>query len=116
MQVRFTDSDIRAKAVELKLIEPGREVPSHLRSRIVAILLQEAAGHTRRPAPEPQLATEIVIQPGGVILIDGEPFPWLVAQEAMDIRLDPEGFSTVRMTLLANAVQILTPEPRDESE
>jgi hypothetical protein len=69
----------------------------------------------RQQAPEPQLAQEIVIH-GSSILIDGEPFPWLVAARPMDISLNPEGVSTVRLTLMASAVQIVRPEPRPESE
>lgn len=117
MQVQFTEEDIRLKAVDLGLIQPEEDLPRHQRSRVVAVLLNEAAGQASRPAnAEPQLAREIVIQPRGAILIDGEPFPWLVATDPMDIRLAPEGCSTVRLTLLANAVQVIPPEPREESE
>jgi hypothetical protein len=117
MQVQFTELDIRAKAVELGLIEDGAELPRHQRSKVVAVLLQEAANASPKNAErEPQLAKEIVIQPGGAILVDGEPFPWLVAKQPMEIGLDPDGTSTVRMTLLTGAVQIIKPEPRQESE
>lgn len=111
MRLTFTEADVAAKAIQLGLIQDGEELPRELRGKIVAALLQEEAA----PATaEPQLAQEIVLQPGGVILVDGEPFPWLVAKEPVDVRVDPEGVSTVRMTLLANAVQIIKPEPREE--
>jgi hypothetical protein len=117
MQVQFTEFDIRAKAVELGLIQDGDVLPRHQRSKVVAVLLQEAANASPKKAePEPQLAKEIVIQPGGAILVDGEPFPWLVAKQPMEIGLDPDGTSTVRLTLLTGAVQIIKPEPRQESE
>lgn len=112
MRLTYTDADIAAKAVQLGLISDGEPVPPSLRSKVVATLLQEQTAPAA--AAEPQLAQEIVIQPSGVILVDGEPFPWLVAKDAMDVRLNPDGVSTVRMTLLANAVQIIKPEPREE--
>ncbi|MGW2997282.1 hypothetical protein ACWDA9_38250, partial [Streptomyces sp. NPDC001193] len=65
------------------------------------------------PAPPP--AGEIVIH-GSSILIDGEHFPWLVAAQPMDIGLNPDGVSTVRLTLMAASVQVIRPEPRPESE
>jgi hypothetical protein len=117
MQVQFTDADIQAKAVDLGVIEPGAELPRHQRSKVVAVLLQQAAqAQPRAGTAEPRLAKEIVVQPGGDILVDGEPFPWVVAREPMDIRVSPDGVSTVRLTLMASAVQIIKPEPRQESE
>ncbi|MFJ4356922.1 hypothetical protein ACIP25_11695 [Streptomyces massasporeus] len=113
MRLTYTDADIAAKAVQLGLIADGEPLPRELRGKVVAALLQEQASPAAAAA-EPQLAQEIVLQPSGVILIDGEPFPWLVAKEAIDVHLNPDGFSTVRMTLLANAVQIIKPEPREE--
>lgn len=115
MPISYTDQQIHDKAVSLGLIQDGADLPRHLRGRVVAAMAAgDAAG--RRPPVEPQLAQEIVIQPGGAILVDGEPFPWLVAGEPMTISLDPDGISTVRLTLLASAVQIVRPEPRPESE
>lgn len=117
MKAQFTEPDIRAKAVELGLMQDGAELPRHQRSKVVAVLLYEAANAAPRKAErEPQLAKEIVIQPGGTILVDGEPFPWLVAKQAMEVGLNPDGVSTVRFTLMAEAVQIIKPEPRPESE
>lgn len=115
MHVQFPELDIRCKAVELGLIADGEDLPRHLRSRVVAVLMQEQAA-PQRSGREPQLAKEIVIQPGGDVLVDGEPFPWLVAKQAMEIGLNPDGISTVRLTLLTEAVQIIKPEPRQESE
>lgn len=117
MQVQFTELDIRAKAVELGLIQDGDELPRQQRSKVLAVLLQETSSASPKQAErEPQIAKEIVIQPGGAILVDGEPFPWLVTNEPMQINLAPDGPSTVRMTLMADAVQIIKPEPRPESE
>ncbi|MEU3528819.1 hypothetical protein AB0E62_34060 [Streptomyces sp. NPDC038707] len=113
MRLTYTDADIAAKAVQLGLISDGEPLPPALRSKVVAALLQEQTAPAAAAA-EPQLAQEIVVQPNGVILIDGEPFPWLVAKDAMDVRLNPDGVSTIRMTLLAGAVQIIKPEPRED--
>jgi hypothetical protein len=115
MPLSYTDQEIHDKAVQLGLIQPDEALPRHLRSRVVAAMTHQAAAD-RDPAPEPQLAQEIVIQPGGQILIDGAPFPWLVAGHPMDIGLNPDGVSTVRMTLMAAHVQVIRPEPRPESE
>lgn len=113
MHIKFTDADVAAKAVQLGLIQAGEELPRQMRGRVVAALLQESAAEAGG-SPEPQLAREIVVQPGGAILVDGEPFPWLVAQQPMEIGLNPDGVSTVRLTLMAQAVQIIKPEPREE--
>lgn len=114
MHIQYTDADIAAKAVQLGLIEDGADLPRQLRGKVVAALLQEQTAAASDPAAQPQLAREIVVQPGGVILVDGEPFPWLVAQQPMEIGLNPDGISTVRLTLMAQAVQIIKPEPREE--
>lgn len=113
MRLTYTDADIAAKAVQLGLISDGEPFPRELRGKVVAALLQEQVAPAS--AAEPQLAQEIVIQPT-VILVDGEPFPWLVAKEPVDVHLDPDGFSTVRMTLLARAVQIIKSEPREDQQ
>lgn len=117
MRIQFTDEQIHDKAVELQLIYPSQELPRNLRSHVVSALIQqEAQGGRRAEGGEPQLAKEVVIQPGGAILVDGEPFPWLVTKQPMEIGLDPDGISTVRLTLMAGAVRIIKPEPREESE
>jgi hypothetical protein len=114
MHINYTDADIAAKAVQLGLIQDGEELPRQMRGRVVAALLQEQTASDPGTQPEPQVAKEIVVQPGGVILVDGEPFPWLVAKQPMEIALNPDGLSTVRLTLIAEAVQIIKPEPREE--
>lgn len=112
MHITYTDADLAAKALQLGLINDGEELPRHLRGKVVAALLQEKA--TPAPDSEPRLAESVVIQPNGVILVDGEPLSWLVAKEPVDVRVDPEGVSTVRLTLLTKTVQIIKPEPREE--
>ncbi|QIJ61403.1 hypothetical protein [Streptomyces sp. JB150] len=114
MRLTYTDADIAAKAVQLGLIQDGDDLPRQMRGRVVAALLQEQAASESGASPEPQLAKEIVVQPGGAIVVDGEPFPWLVAKQPMEITLHPDGLSTVRLTLIAEAVQIIKPEPREE--
>ena len=114
MPISYTDQQIREKAVSLGLIQDGADLPRQLRGKVVAALAYGDAAE-RQQVPEPQLAQEIVIH-GGSILIDGEPFPWLVAAQPMDIGLNPDGVSTVRLTLMAATVQVIRPEPRPESE
>jgi len=112
--ISYTDQQIREKAVSLGLIQDGADLPRHLRGKVVAAMAYGDAAE-RQQAPEPQLAQEIVIH-GNAILIDGEHFPWLVAAQPMDIGLNPDGVSTVRLTLMAATVQVIRPEPRPESE
>ncbi|MGW0566069.1 hypothetical protein [Streptomyces tauricus] len=108
---QFTDAELHAKAVELELIGKDQDLPRQARSRVAAALLEERRAETRQEqTAEPVCAKEIVVQPGGQVLIDGEPFPWLIAKQPMEISVNPEGISTVRMTLLAEAVQVLKPK------
>lgn len=115
MPISFTEQQIREKAVLLGLIADGADLPRHQRGKVVAAMAH-AETADRTALAEPQLAQEIVIQPGGSVLIDGQPFPWLITRHPMEISLDPDGTSTVRLTLMAAAVQIVRPEPRPESE
>jgi hypothetical protein len=116
MKLTFSDDELRAKAEELGLITPGEVFfRPNMRSRVAAALVEERrSAAPREQTVEPQLAEEIVVQPGGQILIDGAPFPWLVAREAMQVGLNPEGVSTVRLTLMARAVQIIKPDQKKE--
>lgn len=111
MAFQFSDAELHAKAVQLGVINDGETLPPAKRSRVAAALVAE-----QTPAPkagEPVLARHVGIEPGGAITVDGEPFPWLVAREPMAVHLDPEGVSTVRLTLLADSVTI-TPKPESE--
>ncbi|GAA3384503.1 hypothetical protein [Streptomyces racemochromogenes] len=117
MAISYTDQEIHDQAVHLGLIDPRQELPLNLRSRVVAALVQAARQRTPEPAAaQPRLATEIVIQPAGPVLVDGEPFPWLLTRQPMEIHLDPDGVSSVRLTLMAGNVRVIQPEPRPESE
>jgi hypothetical protein len=108
---QFPDTEINAKAVELGVIAQGESVPNRHRSKVVAALIEEQrAADRQEKQAEPVCAKEIVVQPGGQVLIDGEPFPWLIAKQPMEIGLNPEGISTVRLTLLTEAVQVLKPK------
>lgn len=107
----FPDAEINAKAVELGVIAQGESVPNRHRSKVVAALVEERrAANRQEKQGEPVCAKEIVVQPGGQVLVDGEPFPWLIANVPMEISLNPGGVSTVRMTLMAEAVQVLKPK------
>ncbi|WP_411102441.1 hypothetical protein [Streptomyces sp. cmx-4-9] len=114
MPISYTDKQIHDKAVEVGLIPADAELPRNLRGKVVAVLANGDAAERAIPA-EPQLAGEIVIH-GSSILVDGEPFPWLVTGQPMEIGLNPDGVSTVRLTLMAATVQVIRPEPRPESE
>lgn len=115
MAISYTDQEIHRKAVFLGLIQDGEALPRHLRSKVIAALAQDDASAPPQAAPAPRLAHEIVIH-GSSILVDGDPFPWLVAGQPMEISLNPDGVSTVRLTLMAGNVQVIRPEPRPESE
>lgn len=67
-----TDEAIRARAEELKLIEPGADLPSDVRRTVAKVLLDEA--QTPKPpaaAFEPVLLSRVT-QPahGGMIRVD----------------------------------------------
>jgi anti-sigma factor RsiW len=114
--LEFTDEQVQSAAERYGLVEQGQRVPRTVRSKVVAMLANELRAEKAPPAPAaPRMAREVVLQPGGQILLDGQPFPWLVAEERIDIVLHPEpgGVSTVRMTLLAESVRIIKP---NESE
>lgn len=113
----FTEAEVHGQAVHLGLIQDGEELPRQMRSRAVAALVQERRT-TKAPAAEgtvPQTAREIVVQPGGSILIDGAPLPWLASQDAIDVFLRHDGSGSVRLTLLTESVQI-TQRKTDTSE
>ena len=118
MPLQFTDAELHAKAVLLCLVDEGQPLPRNLRTKVAAAIVEErrAAGRAEQQA-EPVCAKEIVVEPGGAVLVDGEPFPWLIANQPMEIGLNPGGVSTVRLTLLTEAVQVLKPKPsKSESE
>ncbi|KPC88259.1 hypothetical protein ADL35_05790, partial [Streptomyces sp. NRRL WC-3753] len=107
-------------AVHLGLIQDGEELPRQLRSRVVASLMQERRTQ-KAPAAEGEparvrLAQTIVVQPGGSILIDGEELPWFAGQDPIDVHVQHDGSGSVRLTLLADSVQITPRKPDSESE
>jgi hypothetical protein len=113
--LHFDDAELTAKAVQLGVIQDGEALPRHLRSRVAAALLEDRKPRAEQPT-EPVLAQEIVVQPGGTVTIDGRPFPWLIAKQAMEIGLNPDGVSTVRLTLLTRSLQVLKPKPATDNE
>ncbi|MFE9935847.1 hypothetical protein [Streptomyces hirsutus] len=112
---QFDEAELQAKAVQLGLVQEGQALPRNMRSKMAAALLEEKKPRTAKAA-EPVCAKEIVVQPGGDITVDGEPFPWLVARVPMEIGLNPGGVSTVRLTVMAEAVQVLKPKPETKSK
>lgn len=108
---QFTDAELEAKAVQLGVIKSGETLPRNARSRVAAALLEErrTAAKPEKPA-EPEMAKDITVR-GLEITVDGRPFPWLVARAPMDITLGTDGSGTVRLTLLAESVQVLKPQP-----
>lgn len=113
MSLSYSDEQIQAKAEQLGLVEPGRDLPRHLRSRVVAAL----AAERQRPAKatEVPIAQSIVIQPGGAIEVDGKPFPWVIQADQMSVTLSPDGAGMVRLSIPALNVQILKPAPESEN-
>ncbi|MEV6074915.1 hypothetical protein AB0L80_07390 [Streptomyces sp. NPDC052069] len=113
MRLTVTDADIARKAVELGVIQQGEPVPSAVRSRIVAALLQEQMPHmTSADVP---VAQSIVVQPGSGVEIDGRPFPWVIQAETIEVTLDPSGSGLVRLTIPTLSVQITKPESENPS-
>lgn len=107
---QFQQAEVQAKAEQLGLVKPGEPVPQHLLNKVKAALVEERRATTASAeAAKARLAKEITVQPGGAILIDGEPLPWLAARAPMEIGLNPDGVSTVRLTLLAESIQVLKP-------
>lgn len=109
----YSDDQVRAKAVELGLVGEGEPVPDRLRSRVVASLA--AADTAEQQSPRARLAKHVVVEPEGRILIDGEPLPWYVARDSIEVVCHPKGDGTVRLTLLAERVEITAPK-NTESE
>jgi len=108
---QFPDAELTAKAVQLGIIQDGQPLPRSVRSRVAAALLEErrAAANPEKPA-EPEMAKDITVR-GSEITVDGKPFPWLVVRAPMDITLGTDGSGTVRLTLMAESVQVLKPQP-----
>lgn len=113
MALSYSDEQIQAKAEQLGLVEAGCPVPRSQRSRVVAALVAESP-RAAEPQP-PAVARQITVQPGGDITIDGQPFPWTIGRTPIEVCVNPDGVSTVRLTLLTESVQILKPAP-SESE
>ncbi|MFV8127544.1 hypothetical protein [Streptomyces syringium] len=111
MPAQFPDDQIATKAAQLGLIDEGGDLPRHLRSKVIAALMQERP----RPAAASPVAGQIVIQPGGTVTVDGRPFPWLVQADLIEVTLQPDGSGMVRLTLPARNIQIHKPLP-SESE
>ena len=107
---QFPDAEVQAKAEQLGVVGPGQPVPKAMLSRVKAALVEERSAADRAKAPaEPKAARQITVQ-GSEITVDGKPFPWLVARTPMEIGLAPDGSGTVRLTLLADSVQVLPPK------
>jgi len=113
MPLQFTDEQVHAQAVHLGLIGEDDALPRHLRSKVVASL----AAQQQRPASAEQvpLARQITVQPGGDILIDGKPFPWIVQADQMSVALEPDGSGSVRLTIPAENIQILPTHHESEN-
>lgn len=111
MALSFTDRQIQEQAESLGLVERGEELPRHLRSRVVASLAANDASRpsTAEETAKPRVARSISVQQDGEIKVDGATFPWAVARDRMEVVIDPDRVCTVRLTLLAESVQIAPP-------
>ncbi|MDX2528058.1 hypothetical protein [Streptomyces europaeiscabiei] len=113
MKVQFPEPEIRAKAIELGLIKDGDELPRSMRSRLIAALIQEQAPRFSE-SEAPPLADSIRVQPRGAIEVDGQPFPWLVQADRIEVVLEPDGSGMVRLTLPARSIEIVKPDTESE--
>lgn len=109
MPISYTDQQIRDQAEHLGLVQPGDDLPRHLRSKVVASLVADRTAAEAAESSPAVLAGQITIQPGGDIRIDGVSFPWLIARDRMEVVLNPDGVSTVRLTILADTVRVIDP-------
>ncbi|NJP42269.1 hypothetical protein [Actinacidiphila epipremni] len=106
--LEFSDPEIRAKAAQLGLIYEGHTVPAHLRSRVVAALVEERRAETAQPSDDgPYVGGQITIRPGAGIELDGNRLPAAAAPVEITVSDDPAVPSTVRLTLLAHTVQTI---------
>jgi hypothetical protein len=64
-----TDEAIAARAVELKLVDPGAVVPPRVRQQVAAILHKENTPDPQAPAPELRSRQEFPVD-GGVLRVD----------------------------------------------
>ncbi|MFF9568502.1 hypothetical protein [Streptomyces sp. NPDC014685] len=108
MRLTVAEEDVRRKAVDLGLIEDGAPLPAALRSRVVAVLLQEQAPRMRQT--DTPVAASIRVQPGGGVEVDGRPFPWVVQADTIEVTLDPSGAGLVRLTIPTKSVEIIKSE------
>lgn len=68
-----TDDEIRARAEELQLIEPGADLPPAMRAQLAKQLLEEASRPQLAPALQPDpvlLSRSTHPAPGGVLRVD----------------------------------------------
>jgi hypothetical protein len=114
MHVQYSDAQIAEKAAALGLIQPGQDLPRHLRSRVLAVLIREAAPRIAKGDALPPIAESIRVQPRGAIEVDGRPFPWLVQADRIEAVLEPDGSGMVRLTLPARSIEIVKPDTESE--
>jgi hypothetical protein len=106
--LEFTDAEIREKAAALGIIYEGHTVPAHLRSRVVAALVEERRGTAAQPSDDgPYIGGQITICPGATVELDGRALPAAAAPIEITVSSDRAVPSTVRLTLLAHTVQTI---------
>lgn len=116
MPLHFTDAQIWAEAERLGITTDDGTFPQQHRSRVVASLAtrRQQAQAVEKATASPVPARTVDIHPGQQgIDIDGRPLPWLLAAEAIDVRLLPDGSGTVRLTLHADSVRIHPSESKE---
>lgn len=108
--LEFTNSEMRAKAVQLGIIKDGEDLPVGALSKIKAALVEERRTAAEPTEDGPYIGGQISIRPGVSVELDGQRLP--AAAEPVEIRVsaDPDIPSTVRLTLLAHTIQT-TKEP-----
>jgi hypothetical protein len=91
----------------------GRRHP--VASACAAVSSQPWRARRQRPAAVRKHPVAVkIVQPGGTILVDGKPFPWLVAQAADGDRPQPRRRQHGPHDPARRAVQIIKPEPKEE--
>lgn len=106
-----SDADVQVKAEELGVVQSGETLPRNQRSKVVAALLQDARLGARRARPSPAtVAQSITVRTGESVEVDGQPFPWVIQSDAIEVTLNPSGEGLVRLTIPTKSVQIIKPE------
>jgi hypothetical protein len=108
----FTDEELHERAVRLGLI-PEEELrtfggalvlPASVRAKAAASLAADR--RAAQPKGGPRIAKVVTVRPGRGPLVDGQPFPWVITDDAISVEVRADGSGFVRLTIPAELVRI----------